>query len=72
VGEEYGVDAAAIEESFYSDLQGEMILAGFEAIEPISLLRQYNLSLTQTLLFNASEISFTTSGNWQHILRDIK
>ena len=72
VGEEYGVDAAAIEESFYSDLQGEMILAGFEAIEPISLLKQYNLSLTQTLLFNASELSFTTSGNWQHILRDIK
>jgi predicted nuclease of restriction endonuclease-like RecB superfamily len=72
VGEEYGVEMAAIEESFYSDLQGEMVLAGFEATEPIRLLRQYNLSLTQTLLFNASELSFTTSGNWQHILRDIK
>lgn len=39
---------------------------------PEELLKQYNLSLTQTLLFDALELNFTASGNYQEIFRWIK
>lgn len=61
-----------LEESFYGDLEGELILKDFEHVNPKTLLRQYNLSLTQTLLFSATEIEFTAQGNWQNIFRQIK
>ena len=72
VAEEAGLDVKAVEEAFYADLDDEMILASFDAPDPVNLLREYNLGLTQTLLFNASEMSFTASGNWQRIFRQIK
>ncbi|MCJ7631173.1 DUF790 family protein [Candidatus Bathyarchaeota archaeon] len=72
VAEEVGLDVKAVEEAFYADLDDEMIMAGFDAPDPVNLLREYNLGITQTLLFNASEMSFTASGNWQRIFRQIK
>ena len=33
---------------------------------------EYNLGLTQTLLFDATELSFTASGNWQDLFHAIK
>ena len=41
-------------------------------VSPVDLLRQYNLSLTQTLLFDALELWFQASGNYQQIFRWIK
>lgn len=41
-------------------------------IKPVELLKQYNLSLTQTLLFDALELTFTASGNYQEIFRGVK
>jgi len=61
-----------LEEALYGDLEGELILKDFEHVNPKTLLRQYNLSLTQTLLFSATEIEFTVQGNWQNIFRQIK
>ncbi len=61
-----------VEESFYADLEDELVLKEFSQIAPQDLLRKYNLSLTQTLLFNATELAFTTSGRWQQIFRSIK
>lgn len=61
-----------LNEAIYGDLDDEMIVSSFEPLEPVDLLKEYNLSLTQTLLFNASELSFTASGNWQRIFRQIK
>lgn len=72
VAAELKLDADTLEESIYGDLEDEMVLTSFDPIDPVDLLRQYNLSLTQTLLFNASELSFTASGNWQRIFRQIK
>ena len=41
-------------------------------LDPVDLIKQYNLSLAQTLLFQSTEMTFTTSGNWQRIFRAIK
>ena len=41
-------------------------------LTPGELLRRYNLSLTQTLLFDALEVWFEVSGHYQAIFRRIK
>jgi uncharacterized protein len=61
-----------VEETFYSDLDGELVLEKFEAPSTSELLGEYNLGLTQTLLFDATELSFTASGNWQDLFHAIK
>ena len=61
-----------VEEDFYSDLDGELVLEKFSAPSASDLLGEYNLGLTQTLLFDATELSFTASGNWQDLFHAIK
>jgi len=61
-----------VEEDFYSDLDGELVLEKFLAPSASDLLGEYNLGLTQTLLFNATELSFSASGNWQDLFHAIK
>jgi predicted nuclease of restriction endonuclease-like RecB superfamily len=69
---ELGLAIEELEDSLYGDLEGELILRGFESPDPEALVNQYNLSLTQTLLFFSTELNFTTQGNWQQIFRQIK
>ena len=54
--ERLGVSPGDIEESLYADLWEEQTLAAFEAPEPLELLRNYNFSLTLTLLARARRI----------------
>jgi len=61
-----------VEAYFYSDLDSELVLEKFSAPLASELLGEYNLSLTQTMLFDATELNFTTSGNWQNIFHAIK
>ncbi|MDR2204500.1 MAG: DUF790 family protein [Nitrososphaerota archaeon] len=61
-----------IEEQLYADLDTELFLEKFNPPTPIDLLQQYNTSLTQTLLFECSELTFTTTGNWQQLFYTIK
>lgn len=61
-----------VEGYFYSDLDGELVLEKFLAPSASELLGEYNLGLTQTLLFDATELSFTASGNWQDLFHAIK
>jgi uncharacterized protein len=61
-----------VEGYFYSDLDGELVLENFSAPSASELLGEYNLCLTQTLLFDATELSFTASGNWQDLFHAIK
>jgi predicted nuclease of restriction endonuclease-like RecB superfamily len=56
-----------LEESMYADLESELILQDFNSVSPQELLKKYNLSLTQTLLFDSTELKFTVSTNWQKI-----
>jgi predicted nuclease of restriction endonuclease-like RecB superfamily len=67
-----GVSAGEVEESLYGDLEEQSVLKEFRPIKPDDLLRQYNLSLTQTLLFKSTSLKFTAKGNWNRIFRQIK
>jgi predicted nuclease of restriction endonuclease-like RecB superfamily len=69
---ELEVSVKELEESLYADLEDEFTVKGFEAVGPEALIKQYNLSLAQTLLFYSTELIFTTIGNWQQIFRQIK
>ena len=69
---ELEVTVEELEESLYGDLEDELILKDFKPADPEALVKQYNLSLTQTLLFYSTELSFITIGNWQRIFRQIK
>jgi len=61
-----------LERALYSDVDEELILKDFEPIGADMLIKQYNLSVTQTLLFKSLRMEFTCSGNWQNIFRSIK
>jgi uncharacterized protein len=61
-----------VEEAFYSDLDNELVLEKFAETSASELLSDYNLGLAQTLLFDATELTFTASGNWQYIFHAIK
>lgn len=61
-----------VEASFYTDLDEELILEAFNPPAAPELLRHYNLSLAQTLLFESTELSFTASGNWQPLFCAVK
>ncbi|MEM3602246.1 MAG: DUF790 family protein [Candidatus Bathyarchaeia archaeon] len=66
------LDPEEAEEYIYADLEDELILAAFKPPSAVDLLKQYNLSLTQTLLFDSVVLSFTASGNWQRLLYSVK
>lgn len=66
------VTVEELEASLYGDLSEELVLRAFGPVAPEALLKQYNLSLTQTLIFYATELTFTTLGNWQRLFRQIK
>lgn len=67
---ELSVDVA--EEALYADLDSELVLKEFSPLSGEELIRDCNVSLTQTLLFNSTELSFTASGNWQRIFYAVK
>ncbi|QLG62370.1 DUF790 family protein [Halorarum salinum] len=52
-----GTDAEAVESSLFADREPERVLAAFDARwDPDSLCEQYDLSLAQTALFDATEV----------------
>lgn len=61
-----------LEASLWSDLDQELIEKEFTPVVAEELLRQYNMSLTQTLLFKATVMEFQAGGNYQQIFRRIK
>ncbi|MGD0477150.1 MAG: DUF790 family protein [Nitrososphaerales archaeon] len=62
----------ALEMTLFSDLEDRLILKEFERLGPELLLKSYNLSLTQTLLFKSLRVEFSASGNWKNIFREVK
>jgi hypothetical protein len=69
---ELKISPETVEKFSYADLETELILEEFEPLSPVELLQDYNLSLTQTLLFDSTEVTFTSSSNWQKIFYTAK
>lgn len=67
VASEFGLTSEAVEDGLWADREPEAVLVSPPAIDVEELLRRYNLSLTQTLLFDALELTFTASDNYQEI-----
>ncbi|MCW4017764.1 MAG: DUF790 family protein [Candidatus Bathyarchaeota archaeon] len=72
VASKTGLTAELIEGQMYADLDSELILTKVNAPSALDLLRQYNLSLAQTLLFDCTELTFEASGNWQNLFYAVK
>lgn len=72
VSAKLGVSPEALEKTLFSDLEDELITKDFEPLSAERLIRQYNLSLTQTLLFKSLRVEFSASGNWKNIFREVK
>jgi predicted nuclease of restriction endonuclease-like RecB superfamily len=74
VASELGIDQGALTKTLYSDIEEELVVKEFRKPPPSPehLLKRYNLSLTQTLLFKALRVEFIASGNWKNIFRDVK
>jgi hypothetical protein len=60
-----GVSTLDLEQSLYADLDDEQTLAGFEAPEPLDLLKEYNFALTVALVAHGKrlEVSYKGSDN---------
>lgn len=56
VAERLGLEPEDVERAMRAVYEDEWMVKGFEYIEPVELLREYNLSLAQTMLFRASRI----------------
>ncbi|MFB6362068.1 MAG: DUF790 family protein [Halobacteriales archaeon] len=67
LADEFDLTIEEVEAGLWADREENEVLVSTPEIDPEELLRQYNLSLTQTLLFDALELEFTASGNFQQI-----
>jgi predicted nuclease of restriction endonuclease-like RecB superfamily len=74
VAKRFGIEREALEKALFSDIEEELVLKKFSTPlpSPEYLLKKYNLSLTQTLLFKSLRVEFTVAGNWKNIFRGIK
>lgn len=70
--QKFGVSLQEIENSFWKDREKFEIVSVEPDIISKDLVKQYNLSLSQTLLFDALSLEIVVSGNYQHIFRMIK
>lgn len=61
-----------LDASLWSDFDDELVLESFVAPLPRELIQQYNLSLTQTLLFKAASLEFVVGSNYQRIFSLLK
>ncbi len=72
VAKETGLTLERLEQTLWSDVDENLILKSFDTVDATALLKQYNLSLAQTLLFKSLTMNFTASDNWKNIFRELK
>ena len=72
VASSLNVSVSELERSLWADYEEELILKDFITIKPEYLLKSYNLSLAQTMLFNAMNMNFAIGNNYQRIFGRLK
>ncbi len=68
----FNTNPEEIENAMYADREEEMIVTNVSSITPIELIKNYNLSLLQTSLFDTISVIFEFEGNYSRIFRAIK
>lgn len=72
VAEKLSVKPDELEKVLWADMEENLLVKEFQTITPEDLLRQYNLSLTQTLLFKATGMEIQIEDNFQEVFWKIK
>lgn len=68
----FGVPVEEIEKAMFADREEERVLTKVPEITPSELVKRYNLSLLQTLIFNCLRLSFWISTNHKNVFRKLK
>jgi predicted nuclease of restriction endonuclease-like RecB superfamily len=66
------IKSDALEMALWADQEGNLVIKEFHPVAPEELLRHYNLSLAQTLLFKATGMEIQIEDNYQPVFRKIK
>ena len=66
------IEPDVLEQALWADHEGNLVAKEFQAMAPEDLLRQYNLSMAQTLLFRATGMDIQIEDNYQPVFRKIK
>jgi len=72
IARKLSIEPAALEKALWADHEGNLAIKEFQTIVPEDLLRMYNLSLAQTLLFRATGMEIQIEDNYQPVFRKIK
>ena len=72
VARKLSIDSVDLENALWADHEANLIIKDFQPLAPETLLRQYNLSLAQTLLFRATGMEIQLEDNYQPVFRRIK
>lgn len=72
VARKLSIEPADLENALWADHEGNLVVKEFQTIAPEDLLKQYNLSLAQTLLFRATSMEIEIEDNFQAVFRKIK
>jgi hypothetical protein len=72
VAAKLSIEPDDLETALWADHEGNLVVKEFQAIAPEDLLRQYNISLAQTLLFRATSMEIEIEDNFQQVFRRIK
>jgi predicted nuclease of restriction endonuclease-like RecB superfamily len=72
VARKLSVEPSELEKALWADKEENLVIKEFQTITPENLLRQYNLSLTQTLLFKATGMEIQIEENYQEVFWKIK
>ncbi|WP_240664713.1 DUF790 family protein [Methanosarcina sp. MSH10X1] len=62
------ISVGELEKALWADLEENQVVKSFLPLSPTELIRQYNISLTQTLLFRAIDLDIWTKGDFQKLL----
>jgi predicted nuclease of restriction endonuclease-like RecB superfamily len=72
VAEKLSIDPDDLEKALWADNEGNLVVKEFQTLTAENLLRHYNLSLAQTLLFKATGLEIQIGDNYQQVFRKIK
>jgi len=72
IARKLSIEPVDLEKALWADLEGNLVIKAFQTIAPEDLLRHYNLSLAQTLLFRATGMEIQIEDNYQPVFRKIK